>query len=77
MLESAQVLPSWRTRLPFSVLNQFAVNDAAFVVGWEVQSQLATLLLVTLVAFVSIWVALGTMLVWALVATVVYCYARE
>jgi hypothetical protein len=47
------------------------------VVGWEVQSQISTLVLVTLVAFVSIWLALGTMLVWSLMATVGYCYARE
>lgn len=48
-----------------------------FVVGWEVQSQISTLVLVTLVAFVSIWLALATMFVWSLIATVAYCYARE
>jgi hypothetical protein len=42
-----------------------------------VQSQIATLVLVTLVAFASIWIALATMLVWALIATVGYCFARE
>ncbi len=52
-------------------------NDAAFVVGWEVQSQLSTLVLVTLIAFVSIWVALATMLAWSLVAHVIYHNARE
>jgi len=60
-----------------SFLNHLAISDAAFVVGWEVQSQVATLVLVTLVAFVSIWAALATMLVWSLVATIGYCHARE
>ncbi len=77
VLDQAQPVPSWRTRPPFGALNHFAVSDGAFVVGWEVQSQIAALLLVTLVAFVSIWIALATMLVWSLVATFVYCYARE
>jgi hypothetical protein len=42
-----------------------------------VQSQLATLLLVTLVAFASIWIALATMLAWSLIASVAYWHARE
>jgi hypothetical protein len=33
--------------------------------------------LVSLVAFVSIWAALATMLVWSVIATIAYCYARE
>ena len=41
------------------------------------QSQIATLLLLTLVAFVSIWIALATMLVWSLIANIAYCHARE
>jgi hypothetical protein len=77
VLEPAAASPSWRTRPPLGVLNNLAISDAAFVVGWEVQSQIATLILVSLVAFVSLWAALATMLVWSLVATVAYCHARE
>lgn len=58
-------------------MNGIAISDAAFLVGWEVQSQIATLVLVGLVAFVSIWAAMATMLVWSLLATIAYCYARE
>jgi hypothetical protein len=76
-LDQVQALPSWRTRPPFSFVNQLAISDAAFVVGWEVQSQISTLVLVTLVAFVSIWAALATMLVWSVVATIAYYHARE
>ena len=44
---------------------------------WEVQSQLATVTLVSLIAFVSIWAALATMLVWSLVAHLLYHHARD
>jgi hypothetical protein len=47
------------------------------VVLWEVQSQLATIILISLIAFVSIWAALATMLVWSLIAQLVYHSARE
>jgi hypothetical protein len=42
-----------------------------------VQSQIATLVLLSLVAFVSIWAALATMLAWSLVAHIAYHNARE
>ncbi len=44
-------------------------RDVGFVTAWEVQSRLATMAMVALVAFVSIWGALAVMLAWALVAT--------
>jgi hypothetical protein len=47
------------------------------VVAWEVQSQLATVVLLSLVAFVSIWAALVIMLAWALIAHLCYHHARE
>ena len=47
------------------------------MVAWEVQSQLATVTLISLIAFVSIWAALATMLVWSLVAQLVYHTARN
>lgn len=52
-------------------------SNAAFIVFWEGQSQVASLAYIGLVAFSSIWVALATMLVWSLVATVFFCAARE
>ncbi len=47
------------------------------MVGWEVQSQLSNVILVSLIAFVSIWAALATMLAWSLIAHVLYHKARE
>jgi len=47
------------------------------VVAWEVQSQIATLVLFSLIAFVSIWAALVTMLAWSLIAHLAYHHARE
>lgn len=52
-------------------------NVAAFVALWEVQSQIATIAYVGLVAFTSWWVTLGVMLSWSLVATLAFWYARE
>jgi hypothetical protein len=48
-----------------------------FLTIWEIQSQLATLVLVGLVAFVSLWLALATMIIWSLVATGVYYAGRR
>ena len=69
--------PALRRSTPLSFLKNLSLNDAAFVVAWEVQSQLATIVLLSLIAFVSIWAALCTMLVWSLIAQVVYHRARE
>ena len=52
-------------------------NVAAFLALWEVQSQVATVAYIGLVAFTSLWVTLGAMLAWSLIATVIFCYARE
>src|SRR5690606_34916293 len=52
-------------------------TNAAFVVFWEVQSQLASVAYIALVAFFSMWVALGAMLAWSLLATIFFCSARE
>jgi hypothetical protein len=76
-LEQAPVLITWRDRPPFHLVKDLSLSDAAFVVGWEVQSQLSTITLVTLIAFLSIWVALATMLIWSLIAHFVYVFARE
>jgi hypothetical protein len=77
VLEQAPVLPSWRSHPPFHLLKDLSLSDAAFVVGWEIQSQISTIMLVTLIAFISIWAALITMLIWSLIAHFVYVYARE
>jgi hypothetical protein len=52
-------------------------NVAAFLALWEVQSQLATIAYVGLIAFTSWWVTLAAMLTWSLVATIAFWYARE
>ena len=58
-------------------MRSLSLNDAAFVVAWEAQSQIATVVLLSLIAFVSIWAALFTMLAWSMIAHVVYHHARE
>ena len=52
-------------------------NVAAFLALWEIQSQLATIAYVGLVAFTSWYVTLGAMLVWSLTATFFFWQARE
>jgi hypothetical protein len=76
-LEQAPVLPVWRNQPPFHLFKNPSLSDAAFVVGWEIQSQISTIVLVTLIAFVSIWAALATILVWSLIAHFAYVFARE
>jgi hypothetical protein len=52
-------------------------RGVGMVAAWEAQSQLATLVMVALVAMVSGWWAFGIMLGWSLIATVVYYHARK
>src|SRR6185436_4429392 len=52
-------------------------RGVGMVAAWEAQSQLATMVMVALVAMVSAWWAFGIMLAWSLVATVVYYHARK
>ena len=58
-------------------LSNVAWNKAAFILFWEGQSQASTIAYVGLVAFGSIWLALGVMLTWSLLATLFFCAARE
>jgi hypothetical protein len=69
--------PALRRSSPLDFVRNLSINDAAFVVAWEVQSQLAAITLVSLIAFVSIWAAFAAMLVWSLVAHVLYFLARQ
>jgi hypothetical protein len=66
-----------RRQTPLGFLRSVSVNDAAFVVAWEVQSQLATIVMFSLIAFVSIWASLATMLAWSVIACIIYHHARE
>jgi hypothetical protein len=52
-------------------------RGVGMVAAWEAQSQLATMVMVALVAMVSAWWAFGIMLAWSLIATVVYDHARK
>jgi hypothetical protein len=54
-----------------------SAGGVGFVAAWEVQSQLATLVLVGLVATVPLAPALIVMLGWSFVACAVYCYSRR
>jgi hypothetical protein len=66
-----------RNRPQLAVARDLPWNKAAFVIGWELQSQVATVAFITLVALFSIWLALAVMLTWSIIATVAYCRARE
>ncbi len=61
----------------FGRLSNVAWHKAAFIVFWEGQGHLSSLAYVALVAFASIWIALGAMFVWSVAATLVFCTARE
>ncbi len=58
-------------------LRGVAWRKAAFLVGWEVQSHISSITVIALVAFTSIWVTMPVMLVWSMIASVAYWYARE
>ena len=49
---------------------------AAFIAGWEAQSQVASVAFLALAAFCPLWSVIAVMLAWALIATVVYLLAR-
>lgn len=44
---------------------------------WEAQSQLSTVVLISLTALLPVWLAIGPMLAWSLIATVAYHLARQ
>lgn len=47
------------------------------IVAWEVQSQIATMALISLLVLTSPWLAFAVMLTWSLVAAVTYYKARQ
>ena len=69
------VLPR-RSLIP-EKLSNVAWNKAAFIVFWEGQGHLSSLAYVALVAFASIWLAFGAMMVWSITAAIVFYVARE
>lgn len=70
MLELTLSRPSFTPQL-----NQ-TLKHGGFLACWQVQSKLATFAMFGLIA-VSVWLALGIMMVWSVIATVVYFVARE
>jgi hypothetical protein len=56
---------------------RLGIYKAGLVTVWEVQSQLATLALLAMAALTPIWLAMATMIAWALIATCAYRYARR
>jgi hypothetical protein len=61
----------------FDKLSSVAWHKAAFLVFWEGQGHLSSITYVALVAFVNIWLAFGAMFVWSVLATLLFCAARE
>ena len=53
------------------------LHEVGFLTAWELQSQVATLAFVALVALVPVWLALTCMLCWSLTATFIYWLARK
>jgi hypothetical protein len=51
-----------------------AVKDSGFIVGWEIQSQLSRVVLISMMAFVSVWLGALLILGWSLVAAHFYDY---
>src|SRR5262245_31452287 len=60
---------SLRQRLPWC--------DALVAAVWQVQSRLAALALIGLVALANVWVALAVMLTWSLLATIAFFHMRR
>jgi hypothetical protein len=63
--------------LPGNWLQQRVRDETGFTAAWAIQSRLAGITLLGLVALWSTWVALGAMLVWSLAATYFYFHARQ
>lgn len=59
----------------FPIRDRVPWSDVRFVAAWEIQSKVATMAMIALVAFISIWVALAALLVWSLLATSTYHHA--
>ena len=76
-LAARQPQTSLRRAPAFERLSNVAWHKAAFVVLWEGQGHLSSFAYVALVAFANIWVAFGAMFAWSMIATVVFCAARE
>jgi hypothetical protein len=53
------------------------LGDVTFSALWAVQSRLASITLLSLVALSHAWLALAVMCAWSLVATVAYFFARS
>jgi hypothetical protein len=50
---------------------------AAALVAWNLQAQLSTVALLSLLALFSVWTALAVMVVWSAISTVVYVHGRR
>lgn len=75
---AAHPTPLLRRRIPaFEKLSTVAWHKAAFLAFWEGQGHLSSFAYVALVAFASIWVAFAAMLVWSVLATLIFWTARE
>jgi hypothetical protein len=80
-LESTLITQSqeldWQTSVETLAEPRRGLYELGFVTLWELQSQLATIVLLALVAFAPIIVTLGVMISWSLLATCVYFHGRQ
>lgn len=67
----------WERQLAGSLLEKLRINEVGFVAAWEVQSYIATAVLVALVGLLSPLAAVPVMLGWSLLAAVAYFVARK
>jgi hypothetical protein len=67
----------WERQLAGSLFEKIRLNEVGFLAAWEVQSYLATAVLVAFVGFLSPLAAVPVMLGWSLVAAAVYFFARK
>lgn len=67
----------WARDAAERVRQGLAWNGVGLIAAWEIQSQLATLTLVALLAVVPIVPTLAVMLCWSFVAGAIYCYGRR
>jgi hypothetical protein len=75
---AARSTPALPRRSPLPErFSSVAWHKAAFLVFWEGQGHLSSVTYVGLVAFANIWLAFGAMFVWSVLATLLFCAARE
>lgn len=76
LAETVRIDPQTSTWRVSARLRGSLRNQTTFAAVWAVQSRLASMALLSLVALSHPWLALGLMAAWSLIATVLYFVAR-